>query len=93
MAEVGVVQRPRGLVGRGGDFGNHVVVGALADEWRQEGGDVDRLRADRPEGTASLANHAIVPCQRDRHAQDRKVEGGAATQFPVGARHLAIRRW
>ena len=89
MAEVRIVEWSRGFVSRLGDLRDQVLSREGALKRRKERGDVNRTRADRAQRTAGLAHSAVIPGDRDRHPEDRKVKGRPAAQLPVGARHLA----
>src|ERR1700732_39690 len=84
MAQVGVIEWSRRLVGGLGDLGDQPLKWTLAVERREKGGDINRMRADRTQRPAGLAHHTVIPSDCNRHAEDGKVERRAAAQFPVG---------
>src|SRR2546430_11218763 len=91
MTEVRIVERSRRLVSRLGDLSDQVLGRAGALQWREERGDIDGVRTHGAQRTTSRAHRAVIPADRDRHAEDRKVKGRAAAEFPVGAGHPAAR--
>src|SRR2546430_10724981 len=89
MAEVRIVKRSRGLVSSLGDLRDQFLGGAGAVKGREERGDIDGARTHGAQRTTSLAHHAVIPADRDRHTEDGKVKGWTAAEVPIGARHPA----
>src|SRR2546430_9220048 len=80
MTEIRIVERSRGFVSRLGDLRDQVLGRADTLQWGKERGDIDRVRSHGAQRSTSLAHRAVIPADRDRHAEDRKVKSRPAPE-------------
>src|SRR5205807_8875305 len=85
MTEIRIVERSRGFVSRLGDLRDQVLGRAGALQWREERGDIDGVRPHSAQRTTSLAHRAVIPADRDRHAEARNGKGRPSAELPVTA--------